>query len=362
MDYTQQHHPGVPLSGTTRGQWAENIHTGRIAVVDASGRLLAAAGDPYAEAFMRSTAKPVQAAPSIAAGLMERFGLPEEAIALMSASHRGAPEHIALLERMLELTGVREEQLAFHDDLPLGRHERDEAMRAGAAPRKLYHTCSGKHVGLLAYCRMMGWPLEGYTNPEHPLQQRMLEAVAAFADLEPEEIGRAVDGCGLPVFRLPLEAIALTYARLALPEAAMADDEALPAARRVAEAMLAHPALVEGEGRLASVLLEHGILAKSGAQGMFALAIPQAGIGAAIQVDDGGESAWPVIAAELLDQLRGSLDLAGVLPEDRIDLERLLSAAAEGVRAQFPEVMVSSTGVETGRLRPAFELEWSSGL
>jgi L-asparaginase II len=341
---------GVELSRTTRGEWKENSHAGHLATQHASGAPAAFAGDSGSTTFMRSTAKPFLAAAGIAAGLVEHYGLPEGAIALMSASHRGGPEHIGLLEKMLELTGIREEQLAFHADLPLGQKERDDVMRLGLPPRKLYHTCSGKHIGLLALCRMKGWPLEGYTAMDHPLQRELLRHIALFTDLDESAIGRAVDGCGLPVFVVPLDRLALAYARLASPPEDWADAPLRAAARRVSAAMLAYPNLVEGEGRLASVLLAAGIVAKSGAQGVFALALPEAGLGIAFKVADGGENAWPVIAASVLEQLADRLQ--------GIDAGKLADAAAK-VREAYPEEMDSDTGIVTGRHLPVVQLEWS---
>ncbi|SDT15737.1 asparaginase [Paenibacillaceae bacterium GAS479] len=363
MESIQHRSPGVPLSSTSRGKWTENIHTGHVAIVSTraayDSQVLAAAGNPEVMVFMRSTAKPIQASAGVTAGLIEHYGLPEAAIALLSASHRGGPEHIELLERMLELTGVREEQLAFHEDLPLGQAERDFAMRAGAVPRKLYHTCSGKHIGLLAYCKMMGWSLEGYTDFSHPLQDQLLHSVAAYTGLQPASIERAIDGCGLPVFRMPLSRLALAYARLGDASPYKSTEGPLSAAPRIAAAMQAWPDMVEGEGRLATVLLEQGIVAKSGAQGVFALAVPAASLGVAIQVDDGGESAWPIITAGLLDQLRLNLPAAGVPASERPALEGQLSSAAEAVRGQFPERMFSSTGEETGARQTLLSLAWA---
>jgi len=343
---------GVELSMTTRGEWKENSHAGHLAARHASGAPAASAGDAGSVSFMRSTAKPLQAAAGIAAGLMEHYGLPEGAIALMSASHRGGEQHVELLEKMLELTGVREEQLAFHPDYPLGRNERDEAMRRRLPPRKLYHTCSGKHIGLLAFCRMNGWPLEGYTAMDHPLQRELLRHIALFTDMDESAIGRAVDGCGLPVFIVPLERLALAYARLASPPDDWADEPLRHAARRISAAMLAYPDLVEGQGRLASVLLASGIVAKSGAQGVFALALPEAGLGVAFKVLDGGESAWPVIAASVLEQ---AADEAARLPG--VDAAKLTEAAGK-IRAAYPEDMVNDMGTTTGRREAVLKLEW----
>ena len=321
----------------TRGSLVENVHRGRICVVSADdGKVLAAVGDPEAPAFLRSTAKPVQALGALLAGAGEAFGLDSRHVALMCASHRGTAAQMEALEEMLLRTGLAEERLAMRPDSPLDEEAKIAWIREGGRKRRLFHQCAGKHLGMLAWCKLRGWPLEGYTRPDHPAQRETLARVAAWAGVPPEAVVSAVDGCDLPTFAVPLRGIALTYARLACPEAAP-EGEA-EAARRAAEAMNRHPGLVEGPGRLASVLLEDpNLVAKSGAQGVFAVGLRRQRVGAAIVVSDGAESALPAAVRAVL------MRFGAWTPE----LE-------ERFARWYPDGLVSATGEPAGRRVPAF--------
>lgn len=330
---------GVPLERTTRGHQTENVHCGHLAVVSADGHIVAAAGDAGVWTFIRSTAKPVQAFPSVAGGMLEAFGLDDSALAMMTASHMGEASHVAALERMLALTGVSEEELMFHPTLPAGQQAREALLRSGGTPRKLYHVCAGKHIGMLALCRLRGWPAASYMEREHPLQQEVLRAVSLFSGLPAEAIGLAVDGCGLPVFAMPLWRLALIYARLAARPEGWADDAARSAAARIAAAMNARPGLVEGTGRLASVMLGDGnVVAKSGAQGVFVFALRRERLAVAVKVADGSEAAWPGIVGSALEQL----GLGGGL--------------AARVRSHFSPALVNDAGRIVGAREPLFRL------
>ncbi|BBH21814.1 asparaginase [Paenibacillus baekrokdamisoli] len=339
---------GVPLVQTTRGERIENVHSGHIAVVSiedqgsdpmgGSGKIIAQAGDASILNYMRSTAKPIQALAAVMGGVLEDYGLGEDALAIMCGSQQGEAEHIALLTRMLEQTGIQEEQLAFGPTLPASLRARDALAAAGGGPRKLYHVCAGKHIGMLALCKKRGWPLDSYAQPEHPLQQELLGHVAAFADMPQEAIGRAIDGCGLPVFALPLWRLALIYGRLAAPAVA-GGSAAMAAAARIAAAMNSRPALVEGSGRLASVMLgDANVVAKSGAQGVFAFALRREKLAVAMKLADGGESAWPEAACAVLEQLRVGGNLVS------------------RIREQFPPAIVNDAGEIVGRREPCLQL------
>ncbi|QHW30837.1 asparaginase [Paenibacillus rhizovicinus] len=346
---------GVPLVLSTRGEAIENVHGGHAAVVSASGAIVAEAGDPSIWTYLRSTAKPIQALPSILGGVPEAYGLGDDAIAMMCASHHGTPAHIAVLERMLALMGVREEQLVFGPQMPVNVEARDEIIRRGGQPRKLYHVCAGKHIGMLALCKLRGWPMDSYAELEHPLQQELLRTVAALADVEPEAVGVAFDGCGLPVFALPLWRLALIYARFAAWDAAAASSGgpsgAAPAAGapangalaaaagRIAAAMRSYPALVEGPGRLASIMLGDGnVVAKSGAQGVFVFALGREGIAGVVKLADGTESPWPEAVCSILEQMG------------------LGQEVIASIRRQIPPEMRNDAGQVTGRREPCLEL------
>ena len=60
----------------------ESIHRVHVAVVDQKGNLLAHVGDPEYLTFYRSAAKPFQAVPLVDDGVIERFELSSEELAL----------------------------------------------------------------------------------------------------------------------------------------------------------------------------------------------------------------------------------------------------------------------------------------
>ncbi len=66
-----EHDATLPLVELTRGDVVESSHRGALAVVDAQGRLLAAVGDPQHMAYLRSSAKPFQALPTVDAGALD---------------------------------------------------------------------------------------------------------------------------------------------------------------------------------------------------------------------------------------------------------------------------------------------------
>jgi L-asparaginase II len=297
----------VALAVATRAGLAENVHRGRYCVISADdGTVVASGGDIDALTFVRSTAKPLQAIASLLEGIESEFGWTSRHLALMAASHRGHPVQIEALEQMLATSGVPEEAYAFHPTKPIDSGPREAWARAGLPPRKIYHTCAGKHAGMLALCRLKGWPLEGYTEPDHPAQQEILRRVLEWTGTDEADYRIGRDGCGVPVAALPLHRIALGYARLACPDV-MPDQRASDAVLRITAAMNSHPEMVEGPGRLASLLLsDPNIVAKSGAQGLFTIGLRKERLGIAVHVSDGSETAWPFIVMDLLRRFGGA--------------------------------------------------------
>jgi len=304
------------LVAVTRAGLPENVHRGRICVVSAdNGNVEASYGDPDALAYVRSTAKPLQALASLAGGVAAACGWDHRHLAMMAASQRGYPAQMDALEEMLATSGVPEEALVFGETRPIASSAQVAWAQDGARRRKLYHTCAGKHLGMLAWCRLEGWPLEGYAEPDHPAQQAIVRQVREWCGADEAECRLGRDGCGLPVLAMPLRRIALGYGRLACADGAPGREEkasaldrnVAAAAARIVSAMQQYPDLVEGPGRLASLLLaDPNIVAKSGAQGLFALGLRRERLGIAIHVTDGSEAAWPYIVMRLLERLGGA--------------------------------------------------------
>jgi L-asparaginase II len=174
-------------------------------------------------------------------------------------------------------------------------------MRDAAEPRRVTMNCSGKHTAMLTTCVRAGWPTSGYESPDHPLQQALASAVASLTGEPIAHTG--VDGCGAPLFAFSLTGLARAFGRLA----AAADGPS----SEVASAMRAHPWLVAGTGREDTVLMSgvEGLIAKAGAEGVQAFALPD-GFAVAIKMDDGAKRACAPLAVEALRYL--GADVSGL--------------------------------------------------
>lgn len=293
---------------STRGELVESVHRVSVAVVDPAGRLVASAGDTALVSFWRSAAKPFQAMPLVADGAADHFGFGPRELALACASHSSEPMHVELAEQMLRLVGVSETDLACGPHPPLAGTLTDLSPRIPGAMTPRWSNCSGKHVGMLALARHHGWPKAGYEREAHPVQARCLEAIAEWTGQPRETIRLAIDGCTAVCHGLPLAAMALAYARLGASED--------PSARRIREAMMGHPGLVAGTGRLCTDLMAAYpglVLAKVGADGIYGAALPNARLGVALKVEDGDmRSARPALLAVLRQLVdRKKLELPG---------------------------------------------------
>jgi len=287
------------LVEVTRGPEVESRHRGQIAVVDSQGNLRQALGDPEVKVCMRSMAKPFQVLPLLATEAAQDLGLGPEELALCSGSLSGQDFQVELIQKVLARLGLAPEVLACGVHPPLHRPTAQALVQAGAKPTALHNTCAGKHTAMLALCVHHGWPVADYLDPEHPVQKLILGTVARMVGLPPGQIPVALDGCGAPVFYVPLKNIALGFARLA---AAQKGSHAAV----LMDACLAHPRHIAGDGRLDTVIMEvlpGKVFAKTGAEGGFALAVKDGGLGVALKIEDGASRPLGPAIVQTLDQL-----------------------------------------------------------
>ena len=323
-----------------RGGFVESVHRVSVAVVDPAGHLRAYAGVPDIVVFARSAVKPVQAVPMVADGAADRFGWGEAELALACASHSGEPRHVEVARGMLDSLGLGEDALACGAHPPFNTAAAQDLSDRGEKPTRLHNNCSGKHAAMLGLAAAHGWPLRGYHEAEHPVQQRMLEEIAHWSSVPADRIDVAVDGCGVATFALPLNTLALTFARLAVttrsPESAAA---------RLIHAMQAFPELVGGTGRLCTELMRTTrgrIFAKVGAEGVYCAGVPGAEIGVALKVEDGARRA---AEPALIEVLR----LLGLLTEEEMgDLDRYAGPDVKNTRGEIVGSLRSRIALETG--------------
>jgi L-asparaginase II len=326
----------VPLIATRRGSagggTVECLHYGSVAIVDRAGQVVAGVGDTGGINFTRSTLKPIQALPFVEDGGLDRLGLGSQELAMLCSSHNGESIHTRLVASILERID------ASPADLQCGTHAPRyfAATKTEAPPglplSTLFHNCSGKHSGFLAYCRLHGHRLSNYLDPDAPLQVRVRNSVQSFVDGHALVAG--TDGCSAPNFALPLQRIAQIYCRLACDERAEL--------RALFYAMTRHPDLVSGTGRTDLAIMQTGAgdwVAKIGADGLQAMGIRSQGLGLAIRIADGSTWALHVATVEVLHQI-GLLD----------DPERTPLAS------HFRPADYNAAGRETGRALALFTL------
>lgn len=333
------------IAETTRGGITESLHYGVVVAVDAAGNVVASAGDPEHVVFFRSSAKPFQAIPVVESGAADAFGLTPAELALCCASHEGSPAHQSHVQAMLAKIGLTPD--ALQCGCPLTGDEEEAArITLGEVERTpLQCDCSGKHSGMLATIVLEGLSQADYLDPQHPLQQRILGIMAEVMRVPVDEIVLGTDGCSLPTFAAPVRAFATAYAALAAPESvpAGAGREHAEALNRLRDAMTAFPVNVSGEGNLVATIMEASngrVAAKSGAEGLLCLAVPERCLGIAIRIADGTYRTHAVAAVSVLEQL-------GIL--DDATRQAILSHHSPEIR--------NHNGRLVGEIRPVFKLQ-----
>lgn len=318
----------------TRGDVVESRHRVHAAVIGADDVLMAAARDSALVTMWRSCAKPLQVLPLLASGGFDRLGWQHEELALACASHGGEPEHVAVAQRMLASLGLEEGDLACGPHEPLSVRGAKLVRESGLPPTRLHNNCAGKHAAMLARAKTSGWATRGYEQADHPVQRACLGEVSAWTGVPLDDMPLGVDGCGVAVMALPLNRMALAYARWGR---AIHSGEDLPA--RTAAAIRRHPHLFGGTDRFDTVLIEEtqgSVIAKVGAEGVHSVTVPSMGIGLALKVEDGALRAQHVAVLHALQQLQ-------VLPRELPP--RLAEFSERSVRNTRGEVVGAIRGV-----------------
>jgi L-asparaginase II len=286
-----------------RGGLVESRHCGAVAVADTEGTIPLSVGDIATPVFPRSAVKALQALPLVESGAAERYGFADEELALACASHSGERAHVEGVTRMLANAGLEPSALCCGVHWPLSQAAAHALARTGSASA-LHNNCSGKHAGFLAVARARGVDHAGYWQPDHPVQRdvhNVLEDLTG-AVLPPHH--RAVDGCSVPTWAVPLRSLAHGFAKFGTGRGL--SPERARAAARLRAACTNQPWYVAGTGRFGTEivrLLGARLFFKTGAEGVACGALPTLGLGFAIKCDDGGGRAAEAVAAALIARL-----------------------------------------------------------
>ncbi|BDZ42570.1 asparaginase [Paraoerskovia sediminicola] len=282
----------VPLAEVVRGDLVESTHLGHLVVLDADDAPRLALGRPDVVIWPRSCVKPVQATVMVRAGL----DLPPRLLALAAASHDGTAEHVDGAREILAIAGLDEQALRSTPDVPLDPEAAATWRASGGGPDRITQNCSGKHAAMLLTCQVNGWSLDDYLDPTHPLQQAIAATLRELTG-DPDGLPVSTDGCGAPLFSTTLSGLARALGRVA--GAPRRDPDSAEAT--VARAMSAHPRMVAGARREGTRVMQAipGVVAKDGADGVFAVGLPDGG-SIAFKVLDGAGLPRPAIVVAAL--------------------------------------------------------------
>ena len=110
----------------------ESRHIVKAVVSDDRGRVLSVAGNAETAAFVRSALKPFQALAITSTGTLERYGLSDKDLAIITSSHKGSMEQVRQVFNILWRADI--DINALHCPIPQGKSS------------ALEYNCSGKHA------------------------------------------------------------------------------------------------------------------------------------------------------------------------------------------------------------------------
>lgn len=204
--------PNPIICYASRSGIVETVHRGSVCAIQvrASGEstILHQVGNIDQVFYLRSALKYVQVLPLIESGAADHYGFNEEELAVMCASHNSEPCHLEVVRSILRKIDESETCLACGGHTPVDMPTAFRYIEAGHKfPFKnpLYNNCSGKHAGFIALCKYLKLPVEGYLQPDHPLQVMVREAICDVFVLDNSPHSKlhvGVDGCGAPQYAI----------------------------------------------------------------------------------------------------------------------------------------------------------------
>lgn len=303
-----------------RGDHIESVHRGAVHVVDDGGQILLSAGNVDNLVYPRSAIKIMQALPVVESGAAAALKLNDQQLSLICSSHNGEVAHTDAALSILQASGLTYHDLECGSHAPLYRPAADELIRAGKSACALHNNCSGKHSGMLAYAKHVGFDTRGYIDLQHPVQVEVAKIMAEMTEFDLATAPCGKDGCSLPTWAAPLTAWATAFAKVSRGKGL--GKVRGEAAAKLRNAVMAEPFYVAGSERHCTLLMQKlstPTFVKVGAEGVYCVSLPEQGIGIALKCDDGTTRGAEMMISATLKQL-------GVLkPEDEATIERFTS-------------------------------------
>ncbi len=281
----------------------ESFHRGVICVVDENNKVIFQKGNIEQVCYPRSAMKLIQVLPLLEKGGIEKFGFTLEEIALMCGSHNAEAEHLRVLHQILAKIECKPEDLNCGPQSPTSKKAAEALLLNGEKPGQIHNNCSGKHAGMLALCKLIGAPVQGYLNQDHPVQILILDAVEEIYEYPKNKMVAALDGCSAPIYSIPVLNQAIAYQNInGNRNYSTTRNSALALTRK---AVSEFPFMVAGSKRYCTDMMTitaPQIIGKTGAEGVFCMSFTEKKWGVCIKIDDGKMQPQYHVAEKLIEE------------------------------------------------------------
>ena len=214
------------------------------------------------EFFPRSAIKPFQIIPLLHFAKKNNLTFDNEEIAIFGSSHSGQEEHVDILKKISAKYDIKWEEIYCAPQRPMHIKTADDYILKKTPFTRLNNNCSGKHLSMLLYSKLLDIDNYNYQNIEHIVQQNIHKFFKEIFELD--EIKYGIDGCGLPAIYLN------SYSFLKGVKNVL-NSEYKDLWQSIFDSYNSHPNLVGGENRTDTNIMLNSyspLLAKSGAEGV----------------------------------------------------------------------------------------------
>lgn len=243
--------------------------------------------------YLRSCAKPLQASLIID----EELDFTSEEIAICCASHAGEDCHVEIAKKLLDKIGIDESKLRCGIHAPISKTANENLIRKGLEPTVFHNNCVGKHIMMLAICKKNGWDIDTYDQLEHPVQQLIKNKIYDLCEIE-EDYPVTKDGCGVPIFSMPLKNMLKGYLHLFTSTKY----------EKIKNAFIENPYIIGGENRLDTKIMQNNknLIAKVGAGGLCIVVNLELADGLVVKILDCDMQAREITTLSMLKKLNWS--------------------------------------------------------
>ena len=158
---------------------------------------------------------------------------------------------------------------------------------------------------MLALANYRGYDINNYESITNPVQQEILKTIAEFTDEDQNTIPVGTDGCGAPIYLLPIYKIALSYARLVMYSKSK-ESPYHHSCKTVFDSMNQFPEMIAGNYEFCTELLHvtNGkLIGKAGCEAVYCLGIKEGNLGICIKIADGNKRAVYPVVVQILKEL-----------------------------------------------------------